>query len=127
MKPKVRITAYKDHLVIETEAPHDKTDNFVPDGDGRIGCVLIGTQELLGVSDEALALLQKVKKGRDAIGDLMWWEADGGRCCFGWLGGPLCIKDMSDIVGDRDYAVRPGHYVTIPNDVPDGAKGIIDE
>ncbi len=126
MSVKVRVTAHRGHLIIDTEPPFEQTEEFVPNGDGKIGCVLVGTKELLGVSEEAIALLGKVSKVRDAIGDLMWWRTDDGKACFGWLGGVKAIKKASDAVGDRDYAVREGEYVSIPNEPDPEAAAIID-
>lgn len=125
---KVKVTAYKGCLAIETLPPFDKTDTFIPAGQGNFGCVLMGTTSRLGVSKEALALLKTVKKSRDSLGDVMWWKlappSEG--YCFGWIGGVLAIQDPTQIEGDRDFAVHAGQYVTIPNDTVQGAKDAID-
>ncbi len=122
---KVRVTAYKGLLVIDTEPPFERTETFIPRGGTQIGCTLLGTKDQLGISEEALVLLQTVRKSHDAIGDLMWWKA-GDQFCFGWIGGVKSLKDPSICEGDRDYGIHPGEYVTIPNDVPEGAKTAID-
>lgn len=120
---KVRVTAYKDFLVIETENPEAKADYWVPRGDGRIGCIIMG-QERLEVSEEALALLRNIKKSRDAIGDVMWWKA-GDKVCFGWFGAPRWILRPAHCEGDRDYAAR--EHVVIPNSVPEVVRKALDD
>lgn len=122
---KVKITAYKGILCIETQAPFDKDDTFLPNNEGRIGCLVMGTKENLGVSQEALDLLKTIRQSRDDIGDVMWWGIKG-KFYFGWLGSPLSLKDPKRIEGDRRYTVTEGEYILIPNDVPEGAKEAID-
>ncbi len=121
---KVHITAYKGALCIETQEPIVKDETFVPAGGGNFGCVLMDTKTNLGVSQEALVLLRRVRKNRDSMGDVMWWPV-GDKFCFGWMGGPLALKVPGRITGDRDYAVREGAYTLIQNDVPEGAQQAI--
>lgn len=122
---RVKITAHKGILCIETQEPLTKDGIFTPSGEGRIGCVLMDTRANLGVSQEALDLLKTIRTSRDAIGDVMWFPAQD-KFCFGWLGGPLSLKDPKRCEGDRDYKVREGEYTLIPNDVPEGAKQAIE-
>jgi hypothetical protein len=79
------------------------------------------------ISEEALKLLEKVKRGRDSIGDLDWWECDDGKKAFGWLGGFCRIINPDDVEGSRNYKIFKDDCVIIPNDVPFGAKDVLDE
>lgn len=119
-----KVTAYKGNIVIESVALNYVHPKWVPAEGGRIGCIVGDAENHLGVSEEALALLQKVKKGRVAIGDLMWFTANDGLSYFGWLGGSCFLVNAAAAEADRDYAV--GKYVVIPNDVPEGARKAID-
>ena len=118
-----KITAYGNHLIFELLSTKS-CDTLATslDNPNNLGQVIIGTDTLLGVSDEAIKLLKKIKPGRDAIGDVSWWTATENRSCFAWFGGPKQIIDVTDrdIVAARDYRVPDGRYVTIPNE-PDPA------
>jgi len=125
MSLKVKVTVYKNQLCIETVEPKKEDDDFVPAGDGRIGCVLINTEDKLGLSEEAVEFLRKTKQSRDDIGDVDTWKTNDGKGCFAWIGGMFSIKgDQAE--GSRKHDVDAIPYVTIPNDTPDGAKVIID-
>ena len=117
---KVRITAYKGILCIEAQEPFVKDEGFLPNNDGRVGCLVMGTKEHLGVSQEALDLLKTIPRSLDDIGDVMWW-GDKGKFYFGWLGSPRTLVDPKRCEGDRRYAVPNGEYILIPNEVPEGA------
>lgn len=122
----VMVTCYKNKLIIEGASPDLKHPNWVPAGQGRIGCIVMDTAKHLGVSEEALAWLKKVPRSADDIGDVDWF-ASGTRHAFGWLGGPLAMVSR-DATGSNSYTVPPeGQYIVIPNDVPADAKDIIDE
>ena len=49
-KLKVKVTVYKQQLCIETVDLKNTDDDFVPCGDGRIGCVLINIAEFESIS-----------------------------------------------------------------------------
>lgn len=120
------ITAYKGLLVCELLA-EKSMDGIVTtslDNPGCIGQVIHNTAENLGVSDEALALLKTIEPGNDDLGDIDWFATSDGKASFGWLGGPYAIKKPSNCEGSSSYEVLT--CVSIPNDVPEGAKQFID-
>jgi len=123
---KVQLTVYKDILCIETLNPEEKMEDFVPAGDGRIGCVLIGTENRLGISEEAMEWLKKVPTSHDDIGDVDAWKTNDGRQCFSWLGGVLSIKGEG-CTGSSKYNVNDIPHIQIPNDAPEGVKQAIDD
>lgn len=120
-----RVTAYKNIIVIEGVGLDFVHEKWVPAGGGKIGCVVGDTKNLLGVSKEAARLLKSVRRGQDAIGDVMWFKANDGLDYFGWLGSNLRLVDPDDAEADRDFQIL--EYVTIPNRVPAGARAAIDE
>jgi hypothetical protein len=84
----------------------------------------LNTKETLGVSEEALVLLKTIKRGRDSIGDVDWWAVDDGSSAFGWFG-PMCrLIEPAEAETSRQFKI--GEYVSIPNDVPEGARAAID-
>jgi len=115
MDLKAKITAYKNYLLIE--ATGDRQDaHFIPANHARVGCIVIGTKDHLGVSKEAMALLKKVPKSIDDVGDVMVWKS-GDNICFGWLGGLKSIKNATKIESDR-YGITDFDFVEIPNEAP---------
>lgn len=124
-KVRVELHAYRGIFIIDTKNPEVQEKNWVPAGGDRFGCVVIGSKERLCISQDAADLLKKVATGQDALGDLMWWMS-GEDACFGWLGGPKSLKIAVNIEGDRDFALREGHYTEIPNQVPSEIKELID-
>jgi len=122
---KVKVTAYKQNLIIETiDEKEDK--NFIPVGGSRMGCVLIETDKYLGMSEEAFKLLKTLKKSSDDIGDVTAWKVNDDRDCFGWIGGLKRIVNMTTAEGDRDGIIDIKH-VTIENDVPQEAQDVINK
>jgi len=122
-KLRVKVTAHKHYLLIETiDGKKDK--NFVPFGGGQIGCVLIETDNLLGMSKEAAELLKTLKKSGDDIGDVSTWKTGNSKNCFAWIGNLKRIIDMTEAEGDNKGIVDIEH-VTIENDVPPEALDII--
>ena len=77
----------------------------------------------VGISAEALELLRKVRRGHDDLGDIDWFRT-GTKAAFCWLGGPYRIVDPNKAEGSRSFGIF--EYVQIANDVPEGAKGVID-
>lgn len=125
MNLKVKVTTYKQNIIIETiDEKEDK--NFVPAGGSRFGSVLIETDKFLGMSKEAVELLKTLKKSHDAIGDVTTWKTNDNRDCFGWIGGFKRIVNMTTAEGDRDGIIDIKH-VTIENDVPQEVIDIIDK
>lgn len=117
---KVLINAYNERIIITTLNVDDKEDSDFSGAVGQnIGCSLRNNNRL-GVSPEALELIQKVKRGRDAIGDLM-----GDRQQFSWIGGENMILGPK-IVGSRDFNMCT-NFIIIDNNVDDETKQAIDE
>lgn len=125
MELKVKVTAYEQNLIIETiDGKEDK--NFIPVGGSRFGSVLIETDELLGMSKEAVELLKTIKKSHDDIGDVSMWETNDNKYCFGWIGGFKKIIDMTKAEGDKTGFIDIKH-VTIENHVPKEAIDVINK
>ena len=124
MNLKVKVTAYKQNLIIET-IDEKEDENFFPVGGTRIGCTLIETDNLLGMSDEAVELLKTLKKSHDDIGDICAWKTDDNKNCFGWIGGFKKIVNIETAEGDNS-GIADIKHVTIENDVPQEAQDVID-
>ncbi len=119
-----RVTAYRGKLVLELLAKASSEDVATSlDRPGNIGQVIMHTDRNLGVSEEAIALMKKVRSGRDSIGDIDWFKSNQGDV-FGWIGGPCALVDAATCEAARGFAVRS--YVSIANDVPEGARAAID-
>ena len=115
--PRVLVTAHEDFIIITTEnVVEDK--EFVPNGNGKIGCVLLDTEKNLGVSDEALVLLKKVPTSGDDIGDVDCFIS-GDKGVFSWLGGPKSLKHIDGrLTGSRTYDMSKIKFRKIPNEPP---------
>jgi hypothetical protein len=123
-KLKVKVTAYKQNIIIET-LDEKKDKNFIPVGGTRIGSVLIETNEFLGMSKEAVTLLKTLKKSHDDIGDISTWKTNDNKDCFAWIGNFKKIVNINKAEGDRDGIIDIKH-ITIENDVPKEAMNVID-
>lgn len=123
---KVKITAHNGFVIFEAINPAEPADYWVPKDPGKFENVLMDTKTHLGISDEALALLKGIKPGRDAIGDVMWFDTNEKKFCFGWFGQPRWLGRAESMIGDRDYRVREGEFIQIPNDVPEKVKSALD-
>lgn len=110
---KVKVTAYKENIIIETIDSDEYDNDFSPNKTGNIGCTLTNPKRL-GISKEALSLLKQIKRCRDAIGDFMWDSNS-----FSWIGNPLSIKDLKS-VGDRSFQIQ-NTFIEIENIVPQEA------
>jgi hypothetical protein len=122
---KVRVTAHKDWIIIEPLQFDEQKDVFYPVGNGRVGSVLIGTKEYLGMSEEAVKNLKKVKKSHDDIGEVQTFKSVKGDC-FSWMGGIRGLFNVTTAEGDKDGIIDIDH-VTIPNDVPEKAMKAINK
>lgn len=131
-EPLVSVHTYKGYLVISGPIDLEHKD-WVPAGDGRIGCVLLQSGKHLEISEEALAVLRKVRRTHDAIGDVDWFGSDNDGLVFSWLGGPRTLKGIGDIesgklTGSRDFQVPgPEHYILVENNPPQAACEAIDK
>lgn len=120
------VTAYKGILVLELLAKasiagqvHSSLDN--PDAFGQ---VIMNTAEHLGVSAEALALLEQIRPGHDSLGDIDWFASADGQDTFGWIGGPYALQNPAEAEASRQY--RVGKHVVVPNTPAEGACQAID-
>lgn len=121
----VRLTVYKDCLVITGPPPEFRHPDWVPIVPGKIGCTLVDTARHLGVSEEALAWLRDVKPSAQPVGHLMWWRRAGGGYLFAWLGKARAIK-RPGADGNAGWFIPEDGFVVIPNDVPEVACQVID-
>ncbi len=133
-KIKARVVAYKGRIVIVPKEPEKDITNKGPriwwptGGSNRniLGCVLGNSKEMLGISEEAVELLRKVKRGYDAIGDLDWWKCSDGNYAFSWWGPIYRIVNTELAEAARGFQVHEGQYLKIINQVPTAAKKVID-
>ncbi|AXQ70017.1 hypothetical protein HOU03_gp251 [Caulobacter phage CcrSC] len=123
-----KITAYKGLLVIEMTTLESIVGEVTCslDTPGTFGQVINDTAKHLGISEEGIALMKAFKTNRSSLGDIDWFATGEGKHAFGWIGGPFALKDPTTDEGSRDYRVFDGAYVSIPNDVPQGAREAID-
>lgn len=121
-----RITAYKGYLVCELLAEQSVDGEVTTslDNPGCFGQVVHDTAQHLGVSQEALALLQQVQRGTDDLGDVDWFRTSDGKASFGWIGGPYALKKPEDCEGSSSYEVL--EHVVVANEVPEGAMEAVD-
>lgn len=121
------ITAYKGKIVCELLATKSIDGEVTTslDKPGNFGQIIHDTAKHLGVSAEALALLNTMRAGHDSLGDVDWFVTGDDKASFGWIGGPYNILDPKECEPSRDYKVLD--HVVIPNDVPEGAKSAIDD
>lgn len=116
----VRVYAHKGKLFIYPNCHRPVGKLFYPtNAEGNMGCVLCKTKGHLEISKEAIALMGKVRRNNDAIGDLGWWKCVNGDVAFSWFGAIYRIVDPATAQGDRDFRVHEGSYKEIPNDVPE--------
>ena len=136
IRPKVRIYAYQGLVIFDPREPEKwvptdptkpKTDlsieeQWVPVGGGHLGSVVGGTEFTVGVSKEALELLQSIPQGVDCIGDFSWWECNDstwGNCwALSWFGPLYRILDPKTSVTARGTRIPgPRNYQLIDNEI----------
>lgn len=127
MSVKVKVTEYRGLLVIEAMEPEKPEPGWAPIEPGKIGCVLQGTGRKLGVSKEALALLDTVRKCEDDLGSIDWFECRDGTHAFSWIGGPFRILDPRRIEMARSSRVYPEACIRIENQTSPDLRAMIDE
>jgi hypothetical protein len=128
---KVKVTEYKGYIVIETVNPTEKHKDFLPAGGSNLGCILSHcSKDNLGISKEGFELLGKVRRGRDDLGEIDIFGAQGANVIFGWLGGAYKIANPKDseCTGSNSYdaSLLKGNYSEIENEAPQGAKEAIE-
>ena len=121
------ITAYKGRIVIELKVKKSIPGEVATslDNPHLPGQVIRDTRHNLGVSAEAIALLKEVRRGAGEAGDVNWSRTEEGTAVFGWKGGRCAIFNPDTCEGSPKFKV--GGYVTIPNDVPLGARQQLDK
>jgi hypothetical protein len=125
---KVRVVAYNNRIVLVPENPEQGINQeWWPTGGTRIGCVVGNTKANLGVSEEALVLMRKMRVCRDAIGDLNWWWCTDGTYAFSWIGPIHRIVDPDTSEAARGFEIFRDQCTIIPNDVPPEAIAVIDD
>ena len=125
-----RILAHRGILITVVDPAAEGNEDWLPSGNGRIGCIIMDTKNNLGISEEAFGLLKTIDHGFDSLGDVMWFEADGNKRVFGWMGQPDRLMKPENVEGDRDFHVTDDHWnhcIKVPNDVPEEARNIIDK
>jgi hypothetical protein len=121
------ITAYKGRIVIELKVKKSIPGEVLTSQDTpRVaGQVVSDTARHLGVSAEALCLLKAVRRNSADAGELDWSKTPEGKAVFGWKGGRCAIFNPEACAGSRKFKVYG--YLTIPNNVPDGARKQLDK
>ena len=121
------ITAYKGRIVIELKVKKSIPGEVLTSQDTpRVaGQVVTDTARHLGVSAEALSLLKEVRRSSEDAGELDWSRTAEGKAAFGWKGDRCAIFNPQACAGSRKFKV--GGYVTIPNNVPEGARKQLDK
>jgi len=128
MTTKVTITAYNGFLIIETREPELAHEDW---HQTALGCIICNTDTSLGISKEALVLLEEVKAGTDDLGDVIWFQSDNAGPTFTWAGTPKTIYHPSEIEGNVDYNpskfIEDKAFVEVENIISAGAKTTIEE
>ena len=120
-----KVTAHRGILILEGFEGNDP--HWLPDGGSRIGCVVLDTKNHLGVSEEALQILDKIERGDDDLGDVDWWACDDGTKAFGWIGPRQRLLSPDHASVSRNHKVFRDDCTVIPNDSPQEAIEAIDE
>lgn len=125
----VKLLAYKNHIiVIPSSLTHE--DAWIPSGNRAghffMGSVLLDTKAHLLASMEAIALLQEIRIGDDAIGDWDWFKDGNGKCHCGWFGAIFRIINPRTAEAARGAQVYIDHVTIVPNDVDANLAAEID-
>ena len=103
-------------LIHPTLTPIKRTKWFVPTASRHIGCVVLDTAKHLRVSVEAMALMKKIPRGQDSMGDISWWAVSDGTHAFSWIGAIFRVIDPESSESDRDFFPHEGlPHTVIPN------------
>lgn len=95
-----RVFCHKGIIGIESDFKSDGLINN-PSKPGQLGFVMDASK--IEISKEALKLLKTISKSGDDIGDIDVFKTNDGKIIFGWLGGPLALKDPTEISGSNTY------------------------
>ncbi|SNT07616.1 hypothetical protein SAMN06265795_11339 [Noviherbaspirillum humi] len=120
------ITAYRGRLVIALLTKRSIQGEVTTSEDSPRfpGQIIHDTAQYLGISNEALRLLRKLKPSGEDVGDLNWFMNDKGKSVFFWRGGRYAIFSPEYCIAAKDFGIRD--YITIPNKVPRGAQEQLD-
>jgi hypothetical protein len=114
------VFAYKKVIGIQSDVKAEGLIND-PTQPGQLGFII--NAKFVDISPEALILLKKIKKSRDAIGDVMA-DSFGEEVTFSFLGGPLGFLSRKS-EADRDY--KPNLLSSTEGVIiPDNFKEFID-
>lgn len=95
------IRVHDSYLVFESFHTKPFNNEIYPEGDGRMGVVVLNPKKNIVVRGEAKELLAKIveqmPKSGDAIGDLSMWKA-GDQWCFAWFGSNLRAMKLEDVL-----------------------------
>lgn len=116
----VSVFASGDYLIIAPSTPQGR--GFLPTNDqGRIGCVVLNSRAQLRVSRAALKLMDTIRRNKDCIGDIDWWECNGGvgtptrSHAFSWFGPIHRVIHVPTCEAARTFRVYPSQCTVIPN------------
>jgi hypothetical protein len=112
----IELLTVKHKLVVPTGFKFGK-----PDHPGTFGTVILDSTRI-GMSDESIALMKKIRRGRDAIGDIEWFETAKGPNAFSWFGALHRVIHVPTSEGARGFRTFDGEYVRIANVVTDEMK-----
>jgi hypothetical protein len=116
--PLVCVYAHNGKIVV-CPSSIKETKEFIPSGGMRFGSILLDSKKNLGVSEEALALMEKVPVNGDCCGDLDWFKCDDKKYAFGWFGALNRVVNPNDSEAARNFRAYRTECTIIPNDVPE--------
>lgn len=120
------ITAYRGRIIITLLVDHSIPGQVISSNDDPSfpGQMICGTGQHLGISEEALRLLQELPPGSEEVGDLNWFVNDAAVPMFFWRGGRYAIFSPDYCCAAKHFKIRS--HVRIPNGVPEGARAQLD-
>jgi hypothetical protein len=129
---KAKVVAYKGYLIFTCLA--DKSEENVctlsVDNPDNIGQAIHNTKYHLGISKQAVRLLEQVKRSGDDLGEIDFWKCTDNTWNFSWLGGIKRIVNPNDeeCTGSNNYQVpNSSEYISIKNEIPKEAKEVINK
>lgn len=111
---KTQVFTHKNYIGISSDLEAEGLVNN-PANPGELGFVV--DAEFVDIQPEALELLKKIPKSRDAIGDIDVFKASDDKVIFSWMGGPLNAFNIDEAEGSRDY--DPSLLTANPDVKPD--------
>jgi hypothetical protein len=114
-----KVTEYRGFVVIDAVGEEVEHPCWVPCDVGRVGCMVHQTRQHLGISPEALALLQLIERSYHGIGSVSAYGDS-----FGWIGGHQRLVNPHKADIDRYFELPP--HVVITNEAPEWARKYVD-